>query len=457
MSTARTPDGTDVLLFRDHLMGSRLCLHTYVRFAVAITIALGACVAKYVVKVEQLDVLPLVYLALIICGYNSVSHAVTRRYRHAEITPSIHRRLVLTMYVAIVLDDLALTVAIWLVGGTRSPFLAFYLLHLILSCVYLSRRGTVALAVFAYGLLSMLVVGEWIGVISQHLPVGAVGGAGELDGRFAITVLVVYGLLFGMTVFLLASLARLLRRGEEELRTAHAKLERLSDLRRDFLHVAVHNLRSPIGVTSMFMDHMRNGLGGPVTEQQDEWIATCQRRLSGLTDFLQDLQVLSTFEAGEIEAKKEVVDLGEVLRAISAENQDLAREHEHELCLDVPADLPPVRGIVRLLKEAVVNYLTNAIKYTPDGGRITLRARVCDGLVRVEVEDTGIGISPDEQARLFTEFFRGNLEDTPVAEAPGTGLGLSIVKRVAEAHGGRVSVSSEPGRGSTFVLELRVV
>ena len=70
--------------------------------------------------------------------------------------------------------------------------------------------------------------------------------------------------------------------------------------------------------------------------------------------------------------------------------------------------------------------------------------------------DTGIGISPEKQARLFTEFFRGSLQDTPVADAPGTGLGLSIVKRVAGAHGGRVSVESEPGRGSTFVLELPI-
>ena len=143
-----------------------------------------------------------------------------------------------------------------------------------------------------------------------------------------------------------------------------------------------------------------------------------------------------------------------MLADIVAENQDLAEQQGHELTLDVQPPLPHVFGVPLLLREAAVNYVTNAVKYTPPGGHIVVRARSVPPMVRIEVEDDGVGISDEDQRRLFGEFVRLRHKDSSVAKAKGSGLGLTIVRHVAEAHGGRIGVVSEPGRGSTFFLEL---
>ena len=115
-----------------------------------------------------------------------------------------------------------------------------------------------------------------------------------------------------------------------------------------------------------------------------------------------------------------------------------------------------VFGVPRLLQESLTNYVDNAIKYTPAGGRITARVRSGESpaMFRVEVSDTGVGISREDQTRLFSEFTRLGRGHPAVKGVPGTGLGLSIVRRIVESHGGRVGVESEPGKGSTFWLEL---
>jgi signal transduction histidine kinase len=442
------------LLTHSLLMGERLYLHTYVRLGVALVIGVGAYIGRDLVGIDELDLPSLVVLAVAIAGYNAVAYSVTRRWRAEEPTAVAQRVLLRTMYAAILMDYLALTVAIWLVGGARSPFLAFYLLHLMLGCIYLSPRAAIASAALAFGLLVALVLLEVTGLAPPHLPMGAVTSSEPLAARHAITVLVVYGLLFGLTSFLLITLSHLLRRGEEELRSANEAVTRLSSMRRDFLHIAVHNLRSPLGVTTMFLEHMRAELGGPISDQQRTWLDTCLRRIDGLQVFLQDLQLFSSLDSGELEARMEPVAIDELLAQIVDDHLELVAQHEHEMRVDVEEGLPKVLGVRRLLREAVTNYVTNAVKYTPDGGTIVLRARAADGAVRIEVEDTGVGIPEDERERLFTEFFRGKRKGTPLADVEGTGLGLSIVRRVANAHRGRVDVSSEPGRGSVFSLEL---
>jgi signal transduction histidine kinase len=141
-----------------------------------------------------------------------------------------------------------------------------------------------------------------------------------------------------------------------------------------------------------------------------------------------------------------------------AEHQDLARQSRHTLRLQVEGRIPPVRGLQLLLREAIANYITNAVKYTPEGGTIVVRARSSTPTtVRIEVEDDGIGIAPEDQERLFTEFVRIPREGKAVDRAKGTGLGLSIVKRVVEAHGGAVGVESGRAEGSTFFVELPAV
>ena len=132
----------------------------------------------------------------------------------------------------------------------------------------------------------------------------------------------------------------------------------------------------------------------------------------------------------------------------------MAEAHDHELSFQARGPIPPVLGFERLLREALVNYITNAIKYTPNGGRISVHILSRASTVRVEVADSGIGIAPQDQERLFRDFVRIPSRDAQAPRVKGSGLGLSIVKRIVVAHGGRAGVESDTGQGSTFFLEL---
>lgn len=448
--------GTAEILMHRQLLGPRIYLHTWLRLAVALLILGGTAVASILVGIEGLPIVALTLVGAAVAGYNAIAWFLARSHRKRERTAGSHQRLTLIMEASIVLDFIALTVAIWLVGGARSPFLTFYLPHVIVSYINLSRRAAFSLTLLAYGLLASLVVAEWAGFAPPYLPAGAVGGTGPLDGRFAVTVLVVYGLLFGLISFLLTSITLLLRRGERRIRLANAELMRLSEMRKDFLQTALHNLKSPIGAVTMFIRNIREGLAGPVSEQQAEWLDRSLTRIEGLSEFLENMQTLATVSAGMIAAEAKEMDVAAILRELVETNQDLAQARHHTLTLDCPRTLPPVIGFDRLFREAVVNYVTNAIKYTENGGTIEVRAMQQNDVIRIEVEDNGPGISEEDAKKLFQEFVRLARKGLPSEKEKGSGLGLSIVKRIVEGQGGRVGVTSGPGKGCTFYMELPI-
>ena len=434
------------------VLGSRMFLHTWIRWILAVAITIGAAVGHHVIGVEELDVTAFLLLGAGMATYNGVAWWLIRSRRSGASAD--RAMLVRVHYASIVLDYLALSVAIWLVGGVRSPFLPFFLLHAIISCLMLPRRDAIIFHFMAYGFLVALVLQEWSGLMPPQLPPGAVASTQPLDGRYAFTEIVIYGILFLLTAVLLLSLARRFRRGERRVRFANHELARLSKARRNFLDIALHNIKAPIGATTMFLTNMRKGLGGEITEKQADWLERSLRRLDGISGFLADLHLLSRLEAGRIEAKTEEVDVVSMVQSVVEEMRDLAEQRKHTLTLSLGDDLPRVRGIGLLVREAVANYVTNAIKYTPEGGRITVRAVAVPPGVRIEVADNGVGIAPEDQKRLFTEFARIRQKDRILGRTEGSGLGLSIVKRIITSHGGKVSVTSEPGKGSTFGLDL---
>lgn len=437
------------------LLGRRLYLHCWVRIGAAATILVAGMVARFGLGMVELELSTLYILAACIAIYDIGAWFVFRHFRDEDVSVPSYERVLAATYTVAVLDFLALTAAIWLVGGCRSPFVAFYILHVIVSSLLLSRRGAVLLVGLAYLLLALLVLGEWTGVAPPRMPTGAIAGAEPLSGTYALTILLVYGTLFGLTSFLLLGLTESLRLGERRIHMANDELHRLSEQRRDFLHIAVHNLKAPLGAVTMFLKNILDELGGPVTPRQQEWIVRCLKRLEDQAVFLQEMQTLSSLENEIISSTFTPIELSRVIEGLVDEYRDLAHDRRQELELSVEQHVPAVLGNARLLREAVVNYISNAIKYTPEDGQIEVRLLHPDpATVRVEVVDDGEGISEGDQRRLFEEFVRLIKPGSAAEKAKGTGLGLSLVKRIALAHGGSVGVESEVGRGSTFYLEL---
>jgi len=445
-----TRAGSELILTHSLLLGERLYLFARLRFLAAAGIVVAALFASYVVGIPGLDLAALAGTAVFLAVYNVCIFVAVRPGSRGR-DGSSQRRLASIAHVSILLDYLVLTFALWQVGGTASPFLGFYLLHAILAAVLLSRRAACALAAVGYLCLAVLVLGEWWNVIPRHDVLGM-----PVTGRTVATVLFVYGLLTGVTTVLTTGIVHLLRENEQGQRTASERLERLADLRRSFLHVVLHDLRSPVTTVVTMLEGVRDGVDGPLGDAQRIRVERALARLRGTLELLRGLRVLADLETENLEGLMAPVDLRATIAATIEDQIDAAEQGGHALTVAVSDGLPAVVGVERLLREALANYVSNAIKYTNPGGMIRISAVETGATVRIEVADDGPGIAADERARLFTEFVRVARDRDLRGKPSGLGLGLSIVRRIAEAHHGRAGVESEPGQGSRFFLELPV-
>ncbi len=231
------------------------------------------------------------------------------------------------------------------------------------------------------------------------------------------------------------------------------ELRRLERVRRDFVANVSHEFKTPLTAIQGFTETL---LGGAINDQANrtrflEIIRDHAARLARLTD---DLLKLSSIEAGKLDFDFRPVRVGDLIESCVETTRLRADQKQLSVVADCPDDLPAVRGDARRLAELLQNLLDNAVQYTPQGGRITVHAARGGHSVHISVADTGIGIPADQQQRIFERFYR--VDSARSREVGGTGLGLSIARHLAEAHGGRIEVQSEVGKGSTFTLILPV-
>jgi two-component system phosphate regulon sensor histidine kinase PhoR len=230
-----------------------------------------------------------------------------------------------------------------------------------------------------------------------------------------------------------------------------SELRRLERVRRDFVANVSHEFKTPLTAIQGFAETL---LGGALNDDANRprflgIIREHAARLARLTD---DLLKLSSIEAGKLDLDFRTVGVTDLVESCVETARFRAGQKQLALAVECAAELLKVRGDARRLAEILQNLLDNAVQYTPEGGRITVRAAAGDGTVRISVADTGIGIPRDQQQRIFERFYR--VDPARSREAGGTGLGLSIARHLAEAHGGCIEVESEVGRGSTFTLVL---
>lgn len=227
-----------------------------------------------------------------------------------------------------------------------------------------------------------------------------------------------------------------------------------------FVSVVVHELRIPMTSIKGYTDLLRQGAVGPVNEAQKGFLEVIRNNVNRMAALVSDLSDIARIETGRLKLDLAHIALStqvdEALRSLSPE----ILNKKQSLELQIPADLPMVYADPQRVVQVLTNLLSNAHKYTPEGGKLSLRASLLSApivpqpVVRIEISDSGIGISAEDQARLFTQFFRS--EDPNVREQQGWGLGLSVARSLVELMGGKIGVQSTPGSGSTFWITLPV-
>lgn len=250
---------------------------------------------------------------------------------------------------------------------------------------------------------------------------------------------------FGMALYLLdVALGR--------LRSQHAQLLRLDQLKRSFLSTVSHELRTPLTGMVGNLEFLEDEIGGPLTPVQQTFLHEVQRGASQLSELVDSLLDTAQMESGALKVKQEAVELHPLLSQARQAMQAIAIQKGLSLELSVLESLPQVWGDATRISQILNNLLSNAVKFTPEGGSVRITsAGIPDG-VQISVSDSGIGIPAAALPSVFDSFFQ--VDSSLTREHRGSGLGLPIVKNLVEAMGGAITVESTPGKGSTFTFTL---
>lgn len=225
-------------------------------------------------------------------------------------------------------------------------------------------------------------------------------------------------------------------------------LKQIDRLKNEFVHTVSHDLRSPLTAILGYVDLLDRV--GPVNDQQREFIRRVQNSVQSITSLVNDLLELGRIEAG-FDTQKEVVPLEGIVRDTLETLGGQISDKKMNLHLNLPMDIPQMRGNPIRLRQMLDNLIGNAIKYTPEGGEITIDVEAQNDQVILRISDTGPGIPPADQPHIFEKFYRASNVPKGVG---GSGLGLSIVKSIVENHQGRIWVESLLGQGSAFTVVL---
>ena len=227
-----------------------------------------------------------------------------------------------------------------------------------------------------------------------------------------------------------------------------AQAKHSDQLKSVFVATVSHELKNPLTIIKTGISNIKNGLAGQINQTQEDILSTCQRIVERINRLINDLLDLHKIEAGMMDIKRKLCNLEEILKKQIDEFESMLTQKRIKLHKEGPDKDLSLWGDEDRLMQVVNNLLSNAIKYTPDDGNIDLTIYPCDGLVRIELVNTGNIIPQEKLAKIFDKFNRLDYSKE------GTGLGLAIIKDIVELHKGKIWAESNPGTGNKFVVVL---
>lgn len=349
------------------------------------------------------------------------------------------------------LDLLTLSALIHFSGGMENPFAYYFIFHMIIAGILLSRRASYLQAALASALFLLVAAMEEFGLWEHNCLYGASScclGAGPLPlaGSSAAFVSTLF-----LAVYMATSISLKLRRQEATLAEANLRLEEKDRIKSNYVLRVSHDIKEHLAAIQSCLDPVLHGMLGPVAPEQERMIRRSYDRTDKLLVFVKAL-----LEITRIKLSK-TIETGPFSLRKAAENavnfvEEQARTKNIKLTWTVAPGVEEITGAQVYIEETIACLLANSIKYTPEGGSVDLLIGDAGTSVLIQVSDTGIGIPKDELGHIFEEFYRA--KNAKAIERTGTGLGLCMAKEVAERHNGCVWVESEEGKGSKFYLSL---
>jgi signal transduction histidine kinase len=356
------------------------------------------------------------------------------------------RGVLVTQGINTMADVVIMTAGIYFTGGPSSPLLATYVIEVAVLSLLANLGVTIVMVLFILVSFSAMMFLLATGVLPPQ-PVPGVPGQVPSVG-YAITSIGLCAIVVGVPAFFAAATLRVLRAREDALQKRTAQLIQAATQRSQFVASMTHELRTPIHGVQGLSDVIAAGVYGPVTEKQKDACASIKRSAQSLLSLIDDLLALTRAEAGKIDARPSSVHIPDLVERVTASVSWMVGTKNLALDAVIEPDLPNVQSDERWLAHVLVNLVSNAVKFTPEGGRVTVRASRRGGAVVLAVVDTGIGIAPEERAAIFEPFRQAERGDAK--GYGGVGLGLALVARLTDLLGAEVELESVVGKGSTF-------
>lgn len=399
-----------------------------------------------------LPVFPLLAVALALAGYNLISYFLLLRVGKKEKKiphPSLTANRMANLQISF--DLVCLVALIHFSGGIENPFIFYFVFHMIIAGILLSRRASFLQATFAVFLFTLLVILEYLGVLRHYplqgfIPWGLYHNPVYVTGVSFVFISTLY-----IAVYMTASISGRLRERERSLKEANELLTGKDRVKSEYVLRVSHDIKEHLGAIQSCIEPVTGGITGTLNAGQADLLRRALRRTGSLIVFVKELLEITRIKLSKTE-RMEYFSFQEMLSDIVAQGAAKAKDKNISLSSAIDPSINRMRGFKEYIQESVSNLLTNSIKYTPRNGRIDIIAGDQGNSILLQVKDTGIGIPKVELPKIFEEFYRAS--NAKEVEKDGTGLGLSIARQVVERHGGRIWAESEEGKGSIFNMVL---
>jgi signal transduction histidine kinase len=394
---------------------------------------------------------PAANVVLLIFLYNAAFIFLTHVIRaRSGVT---RRMIVLLASLQIVCDMVAVCAVAHFSGGIENFFIILILVPLVIATELLPKPLAYAAAAFAVLLIQAMAWGEQQGAM-PHVRVILPGAGGAVGGAYlsSLYVLEVTGALTALifaTVFVASSISGRLRAREAELERAYHQLNLADEAKSFFMRKAGHDLRAPLSAIHSILASIVHA-SDDLPEEHRRLIVRAQVRAKAMISMVDELREYSQLRAPDNVLQTRRVGLDEIVRNTT----ELFRQQAKSTGVALACSTEPVRAVCdeQLIRELVTNLVSNALQYTPRGGRVDVKVTPDTGSALLVVSDTGMGISEEDRGRLFEEFYRSPEAKRTFPE--GTGLGLAICRRIVEMHGGEITVTPNAPQGTIFQASL---
>ncbi len=401
-------------------------------------VILTAITAGRIFKIP-LPVLPFCVITAILIAYNLIFTFLIARLRNGFANLQIS------------LDLACLTALIHFSGGIENPFLFYFIFHMIIAGILLSRRTAFLQATFAAVLFLAMVTLEYTHTLAHYCLGGFIIEDQHDNLLYIVGVSFVFISTLYIAVYMATSITKRLREREASLGQANALLNEKDRIKSEYVLRVTHDIKEHLSAIQSCVEAVASGIAGELNEKQTNLLQRADERTAKLMAFVKALVEITRIKlAREIEL--DYFSLKKTIESAINFVDTKARNKGIIINSSIASDVDMINGAHVYIEETIANILANAVKYTSAGGRVDIDVEDDGGNILIRVRDTGIGIPKGEMGKLFEEFYRAT--NARLTEKSGTGLGLAIAKQVVARHGGKIWAESEEGVGSTFSIIL---